>query len=238
MAAKGTGTRGGAKGLGAPAIAAEIGRELAPRTAATVLELRRMRREFSGRLREAPPLAVIGAALRLSKVPLRGFRFVAYELVRDHPLAPSLLDARRLERLGRGMASWDAVDCFSVYLSGPAWRRRTVPDSVIHGWARSADRWWRRAALVSTVPLNSRAHGGSGDAGRTLRVCRILARDRDPMVTKALSWALRELAKRDPGAVRGFLAERSGALAALVRREVRNKLETGLKNPGKRRSAR
>ena len=55
------------------------------------------------------------------------------------------------------------------------------------------------------------------------------------MVTKALSWALRELSKRDPAAVRGFLAARSGALAALVLREVRNKLETGLKNPGKRR---
>jgi 3-methyladenine DNA glycosylase AlkD len=58
------------------------------------------------------------------------------------------------------------------------------------------------------------------------------------MVTKAMSWALRELSKREPAAVRRYLAARSGALAALVRREVRNKLETGLKNPGRRRPAR
>lgn len=238
MGDKGPRTDRRARRMDASSLAAEIGRELSGRQAAPVPELRRMRREFSRRLTEAPPLEVIEAALRLSQVPLRGHRFVAYELVQNHPLAPTLLDATRLERLGRGMASWDAVDCFSVYLSGPAWRRGTVPDSVIHGWARSPDRWWRRAALVSTVPLNSRAHGGAGDGKRTLRVCRILERDRDPMVTKALSWALRELSKRDPGAVRGFIAARSGALAAAVLREVRNKLETGVKNPGRRRAAR
>ena len=54
------------------------------------------------------------------------------------------------------------------------------------------------------------------------------------MVVKAMSWALRELAKRDPTAVRRFLAEHETALAARVSREVRNKLETGLKNPEKR----
>ena len=59
----------------------------------------------------------------------------------------------------------------------------------------------------------------------------MLLSDRDDMVVKALSWALRELAKRDAGAVRKFLAENDGALAARVLREVRNKLTTGLKNP-------
>ena len=49
------------------------------------------------------------------------------------------------------------------------------------------------------------------------------------MVVKALSWALRELVVRDPGAVRTFLDEHD--LAARVRREVTNKLQTGLKQP-------
>jgi 3-methyladenine DNA glycosylase AlkD len=51
------------------------------------------------------------------------------------------------------------------------------------------------------------------------------------MVVKGMSWALRELAKRDPAAVEGFLREQAGALAARVVREVRNKLTTGRKNP-------
>ena len=68
----------------------------------------------------------------------------------------------------------------------------------------------------------------------------MLAADGDDMVVKAMSWALRELAKRDPRAVRDFLAAQP--VAARVAREVRNKLTTGLKNPhgktqGKRQKA-
>ena len=61
----------------------------------------------------------------------------------------------------------------------------------IERWTESPDRWWRRAALVATVPLNVAAQGGTGDATRTLRVCELLVDDRDDMVVKAMSWALR-----------------------------------------------
>ncbi|HUS10646.1 MAG TPA: DNA alkylation repair protein, partial [Pyrinomonadaceae bacterium] len=64
-------------------------------------------------------------------------------------------------------------------------------------WARSKNRWLRRTALVSTVPLNNKARGGRGDSERTLMICEMLLDDRDDMVIKALSWALRELSKRD-----------------------------------------
>jgi 3-methyladenine DNA glycosylase AlkD len=79
------------------------------------------------------------------------------------------------------------------------------------------------------VPLNSRARGGQGDTARTLRVCAALVDDRDDMVVKALSWALRELSKRDPQSVARFLREHESNLAPRVRREVRTKLETGRK---------
>ena len=64
-------------------------------------------------------------------------------------------------------------------------------------------------------------------------ICRKLIADRDEMVIKALSWALRELSKRDPESVRKFLREYDGELAARVVREVNSKLQTGLKNPRK-----
>ena len=54
------------------------------------------------------------------------------------------------------------------------------------------------------------------------------------MVVKAMSWALRELVVHDADAVDQFLNEYKGALAARVQREVRNKLRTGLKNPGQK----
>jgi 3-methyladenine DNA glycosylase AlkD len=51
------------------------------------------------------------------------------------------------------------------------------------------------------------------------------------MVEKALSWALRELGKREPAAVRDFLARHGATLGARIKREVRHKLATGLKAP-------
>jgi 3-methyladenine DNA glycosylase AlkD len=194
-------------------------------------DVRAVRREFSKRLSKATPRMVIDAALRLMDSSAIEHRFVAYELVSKHPAALASLGAKELERFGRGIDSWGAVDMFACYLAGPAWREHQVPDKLIHSWAHSRNRWQRRAALVSTVPLNSKARGGSGDTPRTLEVCASLVADRDDMVVKALSWALRELSKCDPEAVGLFLDEHQSVLAARVVREVRNKLSTGLKNP-------
>jgi 3-methyladenine DNA glycosylase AlkD len=216
---------------GVSALAQEIDEQLSAMPQAATADLRQLRRGFSKRLRDAAPYVVIELASLLLEVPDMEHRFMAYELIHHHPGALSHLNAWQLEKLGRGMANWAAVDCYAVYLAGPVWRERRVPNSLVHGWAKSIDRWWRRAALVATVPLNSKARGGTGDTYRTLQVCRLLESDRDPMVAKALSWALRELAKRDPRAVRDFLATRRDVLPALVLREVRNKLVTGVQNP-------
>jgi 3-methyladenine DNA glycosylase AlkD len=174
--------------------------------------------------------------LALARELLLGYdhRWIAYELIESHPGAFQRLGQAELEELGRGIDSWWTVDSFARTLSGPAWLKRQVPDDLIHRWAGSEDRWWRRAALVSTVALNAPSHGGFGDVPRTLAVCRRLVDDHDDMVVKAMSWALRELLVFDPDAVRRFLAEHEVALAARVKREVRNKLDTGLKNPGRK----
>jgi 3-methyladenine DNA glycosylase AlkD len=209
-------------------LAAEIDREIRALPAQGVQPIRAVRRAWSRRLRAAPPEAVVAVALAL----VDRQRWVAYELVYSHPGGPGSLGVAEVERLGRGLRDWGAVDAFGCCVSGPAWRRGALADEVIQRWAASPDRWWRRAALVSTVPLNLRSRGGTGDPGRTLDICRRLAADRDDMVVKALSWALRELVARDPEAVRRFLDAHHEVLAARVRREVRNKLETGRKRGG------
>jgi 3-methyladenine DNA glycosylase AlkD len=192
--------------------------------------VRAVRRAYSKRLAKAPARYVIDVALRLLDAPAVN-RFVAYELVMHHPAAAATMREKQLERFGRGLDEWGDVDCFACYLAGPAWREHQISDKVIHRWARSKDRWWRRVALVSTVPLNSKAQGGRGDTERTIEVCRLLVIDRDDMVVKAMSWALRELSKRDPKSVKQFLNEHRDVVASRVIREVSNKLSTGLKNP-------
>ncbi len=175
---------------------------------------------------------ILAAAGRIAEQS--SLRWAAYELVRFHRAAFAELDDGILVELAVGLDSWDSVDAFARTLSGPAWVRGLIGDDLIHAWTASSDRWLRRAALVSTVALNRPADGGGADAPRTLAVCDRLVGDRDDMVVKALSWALRELGRRDPVPVQAFLRRHGTRLAARVRREVGQKLSTGLKNPRRR----
>src|SRR5215470_4894880 len=113
--------------------------------------LRALRREYSKRLKNASATEIVAIATTLIK-RRRVHRFIGDELISSRPDALQILGKKELESLGAGVSSWDQVDCFACYLAGPAWRAGQIEDESIIKWARSRDRWWRRAALVSTVP--------------------------------------------------------------------------------------
>jgi 3-methyladenine DNA glycosylase AlkD len=193
--------------------------------------VRLLRRRYSKRLADESPNIVLGFVRSLLDDAGWPERLVAWEVLAVHRRALGLLDDGLIEKMANGLSDWASVDLFGVTVLGQAWRAGPVTDSKIVAWARSEDRWRRRLALVATVPLNSRARGGTGDARKTLRVCRLLLDDRDDMVVKAMSWSLRELAKQDPKVVEAFLVKEEARLASRVKREVLNKLRTGLKSP-------
>jgi 3-methyladenine DNA glycosylase AlkD len=192
--------------------------------------LRRVRRSLSRTLAKADPSIVLAVADACVKRGSWADRLIAYEAVAGHRQAFAALDEKRVGQWSQGLADWGTVDLFGCTLGGQAWREGILSDAVIEAWSRSPDRWRRRLALVCTVPLNSKARGGDGDTIRTLRICETLVDDRDDMVVKALSWALRELGKRDAKAVRLFLSQNRDRVASRVMREVMNKLTTGKKN--------
>ncbi|MCY1720808.1 DNA alkylation repair protein [Prolixibacteraceae bacterium Z1-6] len=155
---------------------------------------------------------------------------VAFLLLWKNKKALRLIALEDIEELGQNMDNWVTVDTLSVMISGWAWRENQISDDDVLNWLKSENRWWRRTAVVSTVPLNLRSRGGTGDAKRTLLICEKVVSDRDDMIVKALSWALRELSKSDKSAVEQFMAKYDTQLAGRVRREVYTKLETGRKN--------
>jgi 3-methyladenine DNA glycosylase AlkD len=210
--------------------AAQLNAEIDALPVKNTPNIRAIRRRTTRELKDAPAAFI----LDLARALIPSHRWVAYELIRYHRAAFGSIGEPELEALGQGINSWSSVDGFARTLAGPAWLRGQVSDDLIHRWARSEDRWWRRAALVSTVALNMRSRGGRGDVPRTLAVCRLLVADPDDMVVKAMSWALRQLVVHDPEAVRAFLRAHDDVLAARVKREVTNKLTTGLKNPRSR----
>ena len=201
--------------------AARIKAELVHAAPRNVAAWRELRRGWSRELKPLPAANVIEIAERLLDVEPWG-RASAYELIAYHPCGIEALTPASIDRLARGLSDWEGVDTLGCYLAGPAWREGNLPTRHVHAWLRSKDRWQRRLAVVCTVALNVRARGGRGDVERTLAVCRRVVTDRDDMVVKALSWALRSLVEHDRGAVAGFLSELLGnavmALKCLPRR--------------------
>ena len=188
--------------------------------------VRAIRKALSAQLRDAPARDVVAVGEALARhTP----RWLGYEIITKHRAALASLRLKDIERLGI-LDSWYATDGFGGYISGPAWRDGQIKTSDIKRWAKSEDFWWRRVALVSTVPLNQKSHGNGFRTGDTLAICEMLIDDREDMVVKALSWALRVLASRDPNAVRDFLDRHVDRLAARVKRETNTKLVTGRKN--------
>jgi 3-methyladenine DNA glycosylase AlkD len=210
-------------------LAAEIRSRLSALGSPGPPQIRAVRREFSKRIQSAPAEFVLQLALHLLQPNPETHRYFAYELVASHRAAFAQLTLDDLLSLGTGLNSWFSVDCFAVYLSGPMWAQGNLTIETIAQWAQNENRWWRRAALVSTVALSRRRN--REDLRQVLQICTQLAADRDDMVVKALSWALREVAKKHKEAATDFLAEHSQTLPARVIREVTNKLTIGLKTP-------
>jgi 3-methyladenine DNA glycosylase AlkD len=215
----------------AQTLAGDVRRDLTALPRLDTPTVRAVRRRYEKAVARESPQAVLEFVRSLLDSAGWAERVVAWEVLAAHEGAFNLLNDRLIEAMADGLSDWGSIDLYGVTVVGQAWRGGLVSDARILAWARSPDRWRRRLALVATVPLNARARGGTGDPRRTLRVCRMLLGDTDPMVVKAMSWALRELVKQNPKAVQGFLVNEANRLPSLVKREVLNKIKTGVKSP-------
>jgi 3-methyladenine DNA glycosylase AlkD len=191
--------------------------------------IREVVRDLDRTTHEQSAAAVLRLALALARKGSLEGRQVGYELLGRRADALALVNREAAERLGRGNDNWASVDAFATTVTGPAWRLGYLRDRDLLAWAHSRDPWWRRAAVVSTVALNTASRGGRGDSRRTLLICRTTMANLTPMMARALSWALRSLAPHDPAAVLAFLERHRVQLPAAVTREVETKLRTGKK---------
>ncbi len=192
-------------------------------------KIRPIIKQMSKRFKKSSPEEVVEFSKQLNATRILEAQQIAVEVLYKHKVARQSLTLDDLNVFGKGMDNWGSVDYFACLLAGPAWREGQITDEVIEEWAASADKWWRRAAVVCTVALNQKARGGTGDAVRTLKICKLVAGDKDDMVAKGLSWALRELAKREVEPVIEFVDKYETKLPKRVIREVRRKIETGRK---------
>jgi len=125
--------------------------------------------------------------------------------------------------------NWGLTDGLGTIVFGP-WIKAELPARLerLTFLIREQHVWTRRLSLVATVPLNREKASAIPDL--TLQLLDEVKHERDPMITKAVSWALRELTKTHRARVVDYLAKNRSVVAPLAVRETENKLRTGLKS--------
>ena len=113
-------------------------------------------------------------------------------------------------------AWWDLVDPVAIGCIGPAVRaHRPELVPVMADWAGSGDLWLRRTAIIHQV--GAKAETDTDLLSRCIAPS--LAR-REFFLRKAIGWALRDLAWRDPDWVRSYVRDHQDVLSGLSRREA------------------
>ena len=98
----------------------------------------------------------------------------------------------------RYVNNWDLVDTSAPHIVGAHLRKRDR--SAIHDLARSPSIWERRIAMMATFHFIKQ-----DDFADALGVARVLLRDPEDLIHKAVGWMLREIGSRNEQLARDFL---------------------------------
>jgi len=144
-------------------------------------------------------------------------RYAALALVRS-PVAAAYQDLSSLElyrHLVLTGAWWDLVDELAHAVGAVLHAAGAPASAVVRGWSRDDDLWVRRAAILCQLGAGART-----DRALLADCLDANLADRAFFLRKAIGWALRDLARTDPGWVLGYVEAAGDRLSPLSRREA------------------
>ncbi len=154
-------------------------------------------------------------------------RLAAAKLLTQARISPDRAVWDLIESWTPDFDSWAIADHASI-----AGQKRLTADpsrlDVVETWTTSDHMWTRRAALVMTLPWGKNRHPKPAERAARERILSWAAgyvTDRDWFIQKAVAWWLRDLSKRDPDRVRGFLAAHGQTMKPFARREAAKYLD-------------
>lgn len=112
------------------------------------------------------------------------------------------------------ISSWADHDGLVHYLIAPMVAAKPARVRQVFRWAKSPDRWHRRAACVALIQGTRQKKF----LPQIKKLSDFLLSDKDDMVQKGLGWLLRETAKSDPKSTVPYLVKIRGTAPRLVLR--------------------
>ena len=150
---------------------------------------------------DAPTSDQLGvASMQLMTLDEREYHYAATDLTAKfvRRADDDFLD-RWGERLLTTKPWWDTVDGFGSSIVSPFGRRHDVT-ATVDRWSESGDIWLIRSAIQ-----HQRGWRADTDIVRVFELCDRHWPNPEFFVAKAIGWALRDLTRLDPAAVRRFL---------------------------------
>ena len=160
---------------------------------------------------------------------------VADSLIKSRNLDEASVGIRLMQRMARNLdtghfelldgwvdhlTNWANTDGLSTWVISPMVKRDPSLVERLIGWTASDNRWRRRAAAVSLVPIARRGEM----LLEAFTVADRLMEDDDDMVQKGVGWLLKEASKKNPEEVRSYLLNWRDRTSALVLRYASEKL--------------
>ncbi|MFF1710207.1 DNA alkylation repair protein [Streptomyces sp. NPDC058268] len=154
-------------------------------------------------------------ALRCWELPEREYAYFAVDHLRRHVkrLSSGFLPVAR--HLVTTVSWWDTVDALAAHVVGGLVAADPELKAAMDAWIGDEDLWVARTAL-----LHQLRYKDATDSERLFAYCLRQSGHPDFFIRKAIGWCLREYAKTDPDAVRGFVERERGRLAPLSVREA------------------
>ncbi|RPI22658.1 MAG: DNA alkylation repair protein [Acidobacteria bacterium] len=212
----------------------QAGSQMVMKTTLTVYgvrtpDLRKIVRSWVQTHRHTPWPEVLSLVESLTCAPSQEERALAIVLLQSNPGRIPELEWDHFDRWRKLLDNWALTDGLGTIAFGP-WIKADAASRVarLSFLIREPDVWSRRLALVATVPLNRDRRTALPDL--SLALVDQVKHEREPMVTKAVSWVLRELTKTHRDRVFDYVEKNRRLLAPLAIRETENKLRTGLKS--------
>lgn len=161
--------------------------------------------------------AIGRAAAALMALPEREFHYAAYDLIEHfNKYADEDFLAAHGERLLTTKSWWDTVDGLGTAMVSPL-TLRYPSRALMRRWNRSDNIWLVRASIQ-----HQRGRRAETEIDYVLSLCHPHAASREFFIAKAIGWALRDISKSEPDAVREFLRAHPELSTVAVREAVRH----------------
>lgn len=118
--------------------------------------------------------------------------------------------------------NWDLVDVTVTKVWGNYLLDHPEARKQLYDFARSSNLWERRLAVVATMPLIK-----AGEFKDIIALSKLLIKDKEDLIQKALGWMLREVGKKDILVLKNFLNKYAARLARTTLRYALEKFSEG-----------